>query len=153
MNHDLTDTRRLDDATAYRVLRLARRLRYSLACTLEGWGTGLSPEQYIILFRLSERDGRAQKDLVDPVLDDRPNITRMVQALEQRGFVERRDDPEDGRVRRVHLTDQGRAFFEALRPRIVEERRRIFDGVPPDRLAAFESVLETMEARVLPTPT
>ena len=152
MSTPLTDTRRLDDATAYRVLRLARRLRYSLACTLEGWDTGLSPEQYFILFRLAERDGRAHRELVDPVLDDRPNITRMVNALVQRGLVERRADAEDGRVKRVFLTPVGRNFFEGLRPRILEERQRIFAGVDPAKLHVFESVLTTIEDRVLPDP-
>ena len=54
MKTDLSDTRRLQDATAWRVLHLARRLRHSLAVSLEAWGTDLSPEQYFILFQLAE---------------------------------------------------------------------------------------------------
>ncbi|MCB9680648.1 MAG: MarR family transcriptional regulator [Alphaproteobacteria bacterium] len=154
---DLTDTTTLDEALAYRVLRLARRLRYDLACVLQGWDAGLSPEQFAILFRLHERDGRIQRELGDAVLDDRPNITRQVHALVERGLVERRVDPDDGRSRRVHLTAAGRAFFDDLLPQVVARRRALFGDVDAADLAAFARVLDGVEARLVdgvpPDPT
>ena len=149
MKTDLSDTRRLQDATAWRVLHLARRLRHSLAVSLEAWGTDLSPEQYFILFQLAEEDGRVQRDLGDPVLDDRANITRLVTALADRGLVERRADPRDARTKRVYLTEQGRDLFETLRPRIVEERRRLFADITAQQLDGFEAVLSALNAAVL----
>lgn len=41
--------------------------------------------------------------------------------LEERGYVERRPDPEDGRRKRLYLTDAG----EALRPEIEALKERI----------------------------
>ncbi|MFT5685343.1 MAG: DNA-binding MarR family transcriptional regulator [Myxococcota bacterium] len=139
----------LEDATAWRLQRLARRLRYSLASSLRAWDTGLSPEQFFILFRLFERDGRALRELTDPLLDDRANITRLVDALVRRGFVERRGDPEDGRVKRVFLTPAGTDFFQQLHPRIIEERGRLFDGVTPEQLDAFETMIDLLNGRAL----
>jgi len=144
------DTSRIDDAVAYRILRAARRLRYGLAHALDAWGTGLSPEQFVLLFRVLERDGLTQRELGDPLLDDRPNISRIVAALEGRGWVERRPDPADRRVKRIHSTPEGRAFFDTLRPRIVEERQRIFGGISDERLEVFLDVLETVEELALP---
>lgn len=150
MKTDLTDTRRLQDATAWRVLHLARRLRHSLAVSLEAWGADLSPEQYFILFQLAEEDGRVQRDLGDPVLDDRANITRLVSTLADRGLVTRRADPRDARAKRVALTEAGRALFESLRPRVVAERQRLFADLTPEQLDGFEAVLTALNAAALP---
>ncbi len=146
-----SETRALEDAHAYRLTRLGRLLRVHLTRTLEEWGCELSPEQFFVLFRLHEQDGRRQQELVDPVLDDRPNISRQVVALEKRGLVQRRADPLDGRARRVHLTAEGRALVDDLLPRVVGTREHLFGGVDPDDFAAFERVLDHL-TRVVSSP-
>jgi len=37
-----------------------------------------------------------------------PTMTRIVTGLEEDGLVDRRDDPEDGRLTRIHATRRGR---------------------------------------------
>jgi MarR family transcriptional regulator, organic hydroperoxide resistance regulator len=143
-----SDTRRLEHAHAYQVSRLGRLLRVHLARTLEAWGTGLSAEQFFLLFRLHERDGRRQSSLVDPVLDDRPNISRHVAALERRGLVRRSSDPDDGRARLVHLTPAGRAELDRLMPRVLAVRQELFGGLDPQDFAAFGRVLTQLTARL-----
>ena len=143
-------TRSLEDAHAYQVTRLGRLLRVHLARALETWEAELSPEQFFILFRLHEEDGRRQQDLVDPVLDDRPNISRHVVALEERGLVERRADPTDGRARLVHLTPTGRARMDSLIPAMLRTREELFGGVDPQDFAAFERVLAHLTAILSP---
>ncbi len=43
-----------------------------------------------------------------------PAASRMVDELVRRGFVERREDAEDRRMKRVRLTDAGRAVIRKL---------------------------------------
>src|SRR6202162_1015702 len=43
-----------------------------------------------------------------------PTVSRAIDGLFERGFVHRREDPVDRRVRRVRLTDAGRAVPRAL---------------------------------------
>jgi DNA-binding MarR family transcriptional regulator len=70
----------------------------------------------------------------------------LVDQLEERGYVERVDDPEDRRAKRVRLTSRGRRLGRDMRAavRYVEEdwARRI--GV--DRLAALRSTLSELLA-------
>ncbi|WP_372337724.1 MarR family winged helix-turn-helix transcriptional regulator [Streptomyces sp. MK5] len=58
-----------------------------------------------------------------------PSMTQLVQRLERRGLVRRVDDPADGRVTLVAVTDAGRE--------LLAERRRLRDSRLADLLAAL----------------
>ncbi|MGW0086460.1 MarR family winged helix-turn-helix transcriptional regulator [Streptomyces sp. NPDC003393] len=58
-----------------------------------------------------------------------PSMTQLVQRLERRGLVRRVDDPADGRVTLVAVTDAGRE--------VLAERRRLRDSRLADLLAAL----------------
>ena len=55
-------------------------------------------------------------------------MTKMVKRMYKAGFVERRSDPDDQRVSRVYLTDDGRAVQAQVKQvwRTMEEET--FDG-------------------------
>jgi len=141
----LADVSSLDRALPYRIERVARLLRVHLARVLAEQGHGLSPQQWFMLFRLYERDGRSQSELTDATLDDRPNVSRQVRGLETAGYVRRAADPRDGRRTLVTLTEAGRACVADMLPIAVETRRTLFEGVDASALAAFSDVLDQLE--------
>ena len=64
---------------------------------------GLTRAQAIILSRLSRQPGLSQNEMaaiceVEPI-----TVGRLIDRLEARGLVERRADPSDRRIRRLHL--------------------------------------------------
>ena len=138
----IADVSSLDVALAYRVHRLARLLRVHLIRVLADAAPGVSPEQWFLLFRLSERDGQSQADLIDPVLDDRPNVSRQIARLVEVGLVARAPDPDDGRRSLLSLTAAGRAQVDTLLGAVVEERGKLFTGVSADALGTFSDVLD-----------
>jgi len=69
---------------------------------------GMHPGQAFCLRVLTTNDGASQRDLADALHLARPTVTKMVQALERSGAVERRPDPNDQRLTRVYLTGGGR---------------------------------------------
>jgi MarR family transcriptional regulator, transcriptional regulator for hemolysin len=65
---------------------------------------GSTRAQWRVLVKLSLRDGQKQVELAD-ALDVEPiTLCRMVDRLEEAGFVERRRDETDRRAWRIHLT-------------------------------------------------
>ncbi|MFC7362194.1 MarR family winged helix-turn-helix transcriptional regulator [Nocardioides astragali] len=71
------------------------------------WGD-LLPREYGVLYALSAAaDGLRMSDLCDDVLLTQAGISRLVSRLEKRGLVERSDDPDDARARRIRLTARG----------------------------------------------
>jgi DNA-binding MarR family transcriptional regulator len=73
-----------------------------------------------------------------------PTATRALNALERRGFVERRRDTgEDGRLVTVALTARGKAVLDEKRAWIRMRQREIFDGLTaPERRTAARMLRE-----------
>jgi DNA-binding MarR family transcriptional regulator len=73
--------------------------------------TGMAVEDYDVLFQLAQApDGRRRmSQLADALLLARSSCTRIVGRLEERGWVDRSADPDDGRVVWASLTRSGRS--------------------------------------------
>ena len=73
-----------------------------------------------ILAVLVMQDGTSQKDLAY-LLGIRPqSLTQALESLEEGGFIERRQDEEDKRTKRVFLTDAGRGRAA----KVAEDRKK-----------------------------
>ncbi len=138
---------RLDTALAYMIHRTARLLRYHLLGFFRELGLDITPEQWFILYRLYEQDGRSQSELTDRAIDDRANITRLVDSLEKRGFVVRNPDPDDRRRALVTLTGEGRLLLGKVLPLVTLERDRLFGHLGEDE-AALRRMLEDLQQRL-----
>ncbi|MBP1044786.1 MarR family transcriptional regulator [Enterococcus sp. BWM-S5] len=67
-----------------------------------------APTQQLVLDLLLEEDGMTQGVLAE-ILDIRPSsLTEILKKLEQRGEIERREDPNDKRIKQVFITEVGR---------------------------------------------
>ncbi len=110
---------------------------------------GMTRAQWMILFRLRRLPGTSQRELAELLEVEPITVGRLVDRLEARGFVERRADPADRRVWRLHLTpaaapvlaelDEVRAGFDAAATRGLE---------PADR-AAVVAALHRMKSNLL----
>jgi DNA-binding MarR family transcriptional regulator len=76
------------------------------------------------------REGITMRALADEMFCDASNATGIVDRLERRGLIERRNDEQDRRVKRVHLTAAGRRMHERI-----EELFRI----PPPAIASLSA--------------
>ena len=75
----------------------------------------LSPSQTAVLIRLW-KEGASSASVLAGAERVRPqSMATIVAALEQRGLIERRPDPEDGRRQVVSLTEAGRQRAESDR--------------------------------------
>lgn len=71
------------------------------------WGP-LVPREYGVLYALSTAPGPLRiNELCEDVLLSQPGMSRLVARLEDRGLIERVEDPDDGRASRVRMTAEG----------------------------------------------
>lgn len=79
---------------------------------------GLTPAHVRALLHLDPDEPRPMRGLAALLQCDASHVTGLVDRLEERGYVVRRQDPDDRRVRTVAVTDAGwqarRAAQEAL---------------------------------------
>ncbi len=67
-------------------------------------------DQFVILSLLVKEDGVSQRELGNRSYSDASTIGQLVRSMERRGWVRRDADPDDGRARRVRLTERGRSL-------------------------------------------
>lgn len=65
---------------------------------------GMTRAQWVMLIWLDRRPGLSQKELAELLEVEPITVARLVDRMEARGLVERRADPMDRRVWRLHLT-------------------------------------------------
>jgi MarR family transcriptional regulator, transcriptional regulator for hemolysin len=136
---------RFEDGLAYRIYRCTRRLRSHFHQLTASRGLELSQEQWFVLNKLSHQDGLAQTQLGDAVLDDRPNITRLVASLEAAGLVKREPDAADGRKQCVFLTLAGRQVHDRFTEIVPEMRAQLLRGISKEDIATAIRVLARLE--------
>jgi DNA-binding MarR family transcriptional regulator len=98
---------------------------------------GLKPPQFFALNALDEPV--PMSNIASILRCDRSAVTWITDRLEERGYVERRSDPGDRRVKLLALTDEGRRVREEIRKRM---------ATPPEPLTRL-SVAEQRQLRDL----
>jgi len=94
---------------------------------------------YVVLNIDLEKGTPATK--IAPKLGMEPgSLTRMLKAMEEKGDIYRTDDPTDGRVTRVFLTEQGRHKRELAKMGVVTFNKVVRQAVPEEKLRIFFEV-------------
>lgn len=71
-------------------------------------GRGIAYQEYVLLLHLYDREGISQEDMAHLILADKAVVARGIKALEEKGFVTRRQDGKDKRVKQLYLMEKGR---------------------------------------------
>ena len=131
----------LDDSYGYLINLAAQRLKYELHQTFQEKGYDITPEQWAVLNRLWEQDGLSQVDLAERTFKDKPGTTRILNLLEKKGIVVRRQDESDRRVLHVFLTRAGKDLKDKLIPCAQEVLAKSGKNLTKEELAQFKLTL------------
>jgi DNA-binding MarR family transcriptional regulator len=131
VTQDRTARRDLDgDETLSEVFSsVARRLRGMSQETLAPWD--ISPSNLRALRVLSRHGVMRLSELSDHLHIAPRSTTEVVDALETRGLIGRRPDPDDRRATLVELTEHGTSVLDAIRVARGTEAERVFDRLSP----------------------
>ena len=102
---------------------------------------GSTSSQWRAMFRLAREPGLKQVELAERLDVEPITAGRIVDRLEEAGLVERRRDPVDRRVWRLHLTDKAAPLIERLKILAEESLAGALEGVSKDEIAALRLTL------------
>lgn len=110
---------------------------------------GMTRAQWGILLHLDRRPGLSQKELAE-ILDVEPiTVARLVDRLEARDLVERRPDPCDRRIWRLHLRPQAGTLMAEIHAQRQDIFRLVTEGMDPALQAALVDALMHMKCRLV----
>jgi DNA-binding MarR family transcriptional regulator len=113
--------------------------------------SGLTPARGEIIWLLRRRGQLTQRELSE-ILDCTPrNVTGLVDALENAGFVARTRHPTDRRAVLVSLTTHGETLAAGWSVDRDDGTARLFAGTSSADLATFATVLERVLAALRTT--
>lgn len=111
---------------------------------------GLSPGAYRALIVIANRGPLTASGLVDRMLADKSQVSRLVRELREHGLIERSPDPHDGRSSLLSATTLGRERLATARDHDGERLTRVLDEWQLDDIRVLTSLLRTF-SRGIPT--
>ncbi|MGH3412433.1 MAG: MarR family winged helix-turn-helix transcriptional regulator [Marmoricola sp.] len=106
----------------------------------------VSSVQFGALTVLDRTGATSQAELGAELFLDRSTIADVVARMVRRGLLAREQDPDDGRRKRVTLTDEGRRVLAELRPRVAGIEATLTAGLDAGERAELRRMLRTMLA-------
>lgn len=107
---------------------------------------GLSPAQYNVLriLRGAGEQGLPCGEIATRMISRDPDITRLIDRMEQRGWVARNRSVQDRRVVTVTVQQQALAMLAALDEPVADLHRVQFAVFDANRIATLISLLEVL---------
>ena len=109
----------------------------------------ISFNEYDVMYTLSRARGRALRlrDLNKSVLLTQPSVSRLIDRLAARGFVEKLPDRSDARGTVIRLTDAGHeVFYRVARVHGASIHRVVGDALDADELAQLTALCTKLRA-------
>jgi len=92
-----------------------------------------------------QKDGVRQGSLADLLGIEGPTLIRLLDPLTRAELVERRDDPNDGRAKTLHLTRSGHRMVVTIEELLRDLRARTFANADPADIQACLKVFACLE--------
>lgn len=122
---------------------LARLLRTRADARARAFG--MTRAQWMILVRLEANPGMTQNELAALIEVEPITIARLVDRLETRGFVQRRADPSDRRIWRLHLSSAAVPMLKEIAKVRRELTENLITGLPAKELECAINCLLKMK--------
>lgn len=124
--------------------RTARKVKQYAQHQFKSGEFDVTVDQWLVLKNLSENELLSQTELANLVFKDHPTLTRIIDLLCKKGYVERVPHPQDRRSFQLNLTDTGLEKVSELKPKILEIREKAWENLTPQDFEEFKRILDTI---------
>ena len=103
---------------------------------------GLTPTMFDIIATLGNQPPMSYKTLGEKTLISKSSLTGVVTRMVEKGFLSLIDNPDDGRIQLIQLTDKGVDAFDQTFSQHIDHLNVAFSKLSEDEL---QSVLESLK--------
>ena len=124
------------------------KLKQFLAAKLREMGVPLTPEQFMLIDILWNQGEMTQQQLADQLQKDKNSVTKLVDAIEKKGFVIRKQNPHDRRANTLVLTEKANELKPGAKQKGISILDQILEGISEDELRSFLSTLRKLNTNM-----
>ena len=124
------------------------KLKQYLAAKLRKNDVPLTPEQFMLIDLLWNQGEMTQQQLADQLQKDKNSVTKLVDAIEKKGFVIRKQNPHDRRANTLVLTEKANELKPGAKQKGISILDQILEGISEDELRSFLSTIRKLNANM-----
>lgn len=126
------------------IVRTRMAFRRYIQHTLKEHGFGITFEMLQVISCLWRDQGIAQQTLAERIVKDKASLSNLLNNLERKGYISRKEDAADRRNKLVYLTPEGEALWQRLLPILDEVYTRAEEAMGLARIRNLTAELEEM---------
>lgn len=126
------------------VLKSRMTFRQTIQRVLKRNNVDMTFEMLQIMHRIWKQEGVSQQFLAEKTAKDKACITNLINNLEKKGWVERREDPADRRNRLIYLTTEGIELSKQVKPLLQEIYDKTGEKMPPRQMKSCMNHLQKL---------
>ena len=108
----------------------------------------LTRGQYLYLIRICENPGIIQEKLAEMIKVDRTTASRAIKKLEANGFIEKRADAANRKIKRIFPTEKGKAISPNISRETEHSERVPLQGLSEEEATVLSGLLQTVRKNV-----
>lgn len=120
------------------------RLKQYIATMLRKMEVPLTPEQFMLIDLLWNQGEMSQQQLADLMQKDKNSVTKLVDAIEKKGFVTRRQNAQDRRSNTLVLTEKALYLKPEAKQKGISILDRMLSGISETELRSFLATLHKL---------
>lgn len=128
----------------FTLTRASYRVRQQLESMLESMELDLTPEEAMTMGLIIRAGANTISELSELLIRDRTTVTRLIESLEHKGYVERVQSPKDRRSVIVRSTLAGAELEHRMGDQVIKVYLQLFKGIKASDLAAFSRTLNAI---------
>ena len=118
------------------------KLKQYTAAMLKKQNVDLTPEQFLLIDLLWNQGPLSQQEIADQMHKDKNSITKLVDAIEKKGFVKRSQNPNDRRSNTIVTTKLAESLKDDAKSKGISILDKMLRGISEEELNIF---LETLD--------
>lgn len=120
------------------------KLKQYIAAMLRKAEVPLTPEQFMLIDLLWNQGEMSQQELADQMHKDKNSVTKLVDAIERKGFVVRCQSKTDRRSNTLILTEKAEILKPGAKEKGISILDKMLDGISEEELRTFLSTLRKL---------
>jgi DNA-binding MarR family transcriptional regulator len=106
-------------------------------------------QMHYFMYIVNHGNGLSQDEITRALEIDKATTARALKNLEDNGYIERKSDEKDKRIKRVFLTKKGADIKDELKKAAEVWEEKVTQGIAEEKMEIFLEVLDKMKENMI----